>query len=250
MLSRTSNLKGFAIEALDGELGTVDDLYFDDESWGIRYLTVDTGTWLNGRSVLISPLSVVRTNLPGRRLEVSLTKKQVENSPDIDTHKPVSRQQEATYRGYYGYGIYWREGPDPIVAVAEVAISTEGPDSHLRSTKVVTGYHIEASDGMIGHVDGFLVDDDGWAIRYLEVATTNWWPGKKVLISPGWVDRVSWADSKVFVGVSREAIQTGPEYYEWMVIGREYESKLHAHYGRPPYWKQEVQHEVPAAMRS
>jgi hypothetical protein len=73
-------------------------------------------------------------------------------------------------------------------------------DSHLRSTKAVTGYHIEALDGELGHVDGFIVDDESWAIRYMEVATRNWWPGKKVLVSPAWIDRMSWEDSKVYVG--------------------------------------------------
>ena len=74
--------------------------------------------------------------------------------------------------------------------------------------KAVTGYHIEATDGEIGHVDGFVVDDEAWAIRYIEVATRNWWPGKKVLVSPAWIERVSWPDSKVYAGLSREAIKS------------------------------------------
>jgi len=186
-----------------------------------------------------------------------LTKKQVEKSPDINTHLPISRQHEAAYLGYYGYPYYWGGpylwGPafypaglaEPVTGAAETMadrIRKESADSHLRSTEAVTGYDIEAADGEIGHVDGFVVDDEAWSIRYIEVATRNWWPGKKVLVSPSWVERVSWTDSKVYVGLSREAIKDGPEYIESRPITREYENLLHLHYGRPPYWLHEAGH--------
>ena len=115
-------------------------------------------------------------------------------------------------------------------------------DSHLRSTKAVTGYHIEALDGELGHVDGFIVDDESWAIRYMEVATRNWWPGKKVLVSPAWIERVSWEDSKVYAGLTREAIKNAPEFVDFTPITRDYENRLYSHYGRPPYWLHEAQH--------
>jgi hypothetical protein len=121
-------------------------------------------------------------------------------------------------------------------------IRRESTDSHLRSSAVVMGYDIEAVDGAIGHLDGFVIDDESWAIRYIEAATRNWWPGKKVLVSPAWIERVSWPDSKVFVGLTREAIQNGPEYTESTPITREYENRLHLHYGRPPYWLHEEEH--------
>jgi hypothetical protein len=112
----------------------------------------------------------------------------------------------------------------------------ESPDSHLRSTDEVTGYHIEASDGEIGHVADFLVDDETWAIRYLEVDTRNWWPGKKVLVSPHWLDNVSWPDSKVYVDLTRETIRNGPEWSDSMTVTREYENRLYDYYDRSPYW--------------
>lgn len=258
MLTKTTHLKGFEIHATDGELGIVDDFYFDDDSWAIRYLTVDTGNWLGGRQVLISPISVAYTDWQTKRLNVALTKKQVENSPDINTHQPVSRQHEAAYLGYYGYPNYW-EGPylwGPALYPAGLGVSPtpstvamadgflkQSPDSHLRSTAVVTGYRIDAADGEIGHVDGFVMDDQAWAIRYIEVATRNWWPGKKVLVSPAWIERVSWEASKVYVGLTRKAIQGAPEYLESAPITRTYEDLLYVHYGRPPYWLREAQHE-------
>lgn len=263
MLTKTTRLNGFAIRATDGELGTVDQLYFDDETWAIRYLMVETGGWLDGRSVLISPMSVVHTDWQARRVDVALTKRQVENSPGIDTHKPVSRQHEAEYLGYYGYPYYWGGpylwGPEfypagliiPTTASTEAMadrIRRESADSRLRSTEAVTGYNMEAADGEIGHVDGFLVDDETWAIRYVEVATRNWWPGKKVLVSPAWIERVSWEEAKVYVGLSREAIKNGPVYSESTAITREYENRLYLHYGRSPYWLPEAEHKSSLAL--
>jgi hypothetical protein len=263
MLTNATHLKGLVIRATDGELGTVDQFYFDDETWAIRYLTVETGGWLGGRPVLISPFSVVHADLLDKRLDVALTKKQVEKSPDINTHLPISRQHEAAYLGYYGYPYYWG-GPymwGPAFYPAGLAsletastetltdrIGKESTDSHLRSTEAVTGYAIEAADGEIGHVNGFVVDDEAWAIRYIEVATRNWWPGNKVLVSPAWVERVSWTDSKVYVGLSREAIKNAPEYADSTPITREYENRLHLHYGRPPYWLREAEHRSTLAL--
>ena len=251
MLTNLTFLKGLVIQATDGELGTVDQFYFDDETWAIRYLTVETGGWLGGRQVLISPFSILHMDWPAKRLKVALTKKQVQNSPDINTHQPVSRQREAEFFGYYGYPYYWSGpymwGPAfyPAGLVVEPAVSkealadkirSESKDSHLRSTEAVMGYHIEAADGELGHVCGFLVDDEAWAIRYIEVATRNWLPGKKVLFSPAWIERVSWTDSRVCTGLSREALRSAPEYFEPVRMTREYEDRLFLHYGQPPYW--------------
>jgi hypothetical protein len=243
MLRNAKDLHGFAIRATDGEIGTVDQFYFDDETWAIRYLTVDTGGWLGGRMVLISPISVVgQPDWRAQRLDVSLTKKQVENSPDVNTHEPVSRQHEIAYLGYYGYPFYW----GGYNAAAETG---KGPDdSHLRSLQEVTGYFMESSDGEIGHLDGLVFDDESWAVRYIEVATRNWWPGKNVLVAPAWIERVSWTDSKVYVELSRETIKNGPEYIESVPITREYENRLYSHYGQPPYWLHEAKHRASLSL--
>jgi hypothetical protein len=258
MLRNAKDLHGFTIRATDGEFGTVEQVYFDDDTWAVRYLIVETGDWLVGRVVLISPISVVQTDWRAQRLNVALTKKQVANSPDINTHRPVSRQHEAAYNQYYGYPSYWGapfpEGPGdfaagsliPTAAAVEAMAArtpAESTDSHLRSTEAVTGFHMDAVDGEIGHVDGFVMDDAAWAIRYIEVATRNWWPGKKVLVSPAWIERMKWEDSKVFTRLYREAIQHAPEYVESTPITRDYENRLYAHYGQPPYWLREAERE-------
>jgi len=186
------DLKGYAIGATDGDIGNLDDFYFDDESWTIRYLVAETGNWLINSKVLISPFALGKADLSRKRLNVTLTKKQVEESPSIDTDKPVSRQYEAAYLDYYGFPYYWGGpalwGPMPYPQLSLAsqmrneearAEREEANDWHLRSADKVTGYHIEATDGDIGHIEDFIVDDETWQIRYMVVDTQNWWPGKK-----------------------------------------------------------------------
>jgi sporulation protein YlmC with PRC-barrel domain len=261
MLRTVSDLKGINIAATDGDIGGVKDLYFDDLTWTVRYLVVDTGSWLPGRQVLISPISVRSSTTD--RVFVGLTKAEVENSPSIDTDKPVNRQHEVTLSRYYRYPSYW-EGPyrwgtlaypDGLVApvmplpldVAPLAQDTvaqelearerESADPALRSARDVTGYYIEATDGDIGHVEDFLIDDREWAIRYIIVGTRNWWPGKKVVISPDWIRHVSWRESKVHVDLTREGVKTAPEYDPDRPVEREYETRLFRHHGRRNYWE-------------
>jgi uncharacterized protein YrrD len=256
MLRNVKDLRGFAIHATDGAIGEVDDFYFDDEDWTIRYLIVDTGGWLPGRKVLISPYSIGVPDWDGRKLPVSLTKSQVEGSPDIDTQKPVSRQHEAHYSTYYGYPYYWGSeglwglGTYPGVLPAPPAPAPPAPapagqpaapppdpdaDAHLRSCRELDGYHIHAVDGDIGHFEDVLVDDRSWEIRYLIVDTSNWWGGHVVLISPQWVTDVSWADSKISVGVTRQAVQDAPPYEKGAVLDRAAEEAIYRHYGRPDH---------------
>jgi len=245
MLNKAKTLRGYKLDSLDGEIGRVNEFYFDDQHWTIRYLIADTGTWLTGRQVLISPYALAAVNKEAQHIAVHLTKKQIEDSPSLDTDKPVSRQFEEAYYGYYGWPWYWGGpyswGPSPFLVRdhdkwQEVIHGEKTWDSHLRSTHDVTNHRIHAIDGEIGHVEDFIIDDETWAIRYLVVDTRNWWPGKKVLISPRWIKRVSWNESKVFVNLSREKIKQSPEYAEASLPTREYETQLHRHYNHQAYW--------------
>jgi hypothetical protein len=248
MLSKAKPLKGYKLVSLDGEIGTVKEFYFDDHHWTIRYLVADTGTWLMGRQVLISPYSLVAVNKEEQHITVDLTRKQIEDSPSLNSDKPVSRQFEKTYYGYYGWPMYWG-GPYMWGSYPYIVRDREkwgkstqvkkAWDPHLRSTDDVSGHNIQAADGEIGHVEDFIVDDETWAIRYLIIDTRNWWPGKKVLISPKWIERVSWSESKVFVNLLRETIKQSPEYTEESPLTRDYETKLHRHYNRQEYWDDE-----------
>ena len=255
MLNNVGHLNGSKIIATDGEIGHVKEAYFDDEAWAIRYLVVDTGTWLSGREVLVSPYAVTQPLGSGKTIDVSLTRQQVRDSPVIDTHRPVSRQHEREYLGYYAFPEYWEGGelwsmsalpllppPLPIAVESQAECAKRGQDVppedvHLRSSANVAGYDIQATDDSIGHVKDFIFDDESWAIRYLVVDTRNWWPGgKKVLLATHWIDRIDWADKTVYTKLTRNQIKSSPEYEEAEPINRDYEKRLHDAYGRDGYW--------------
>ena len=263
MLRSIKDLEEYTIGATDGTIGQVKDFFFDDEAWVIRYLVVDTGTWLSSRMVLISPISLGQPNQAEKVLPVSITRAQVMNSPDIDTQKPVSRQHELQYFGYYGYPYYWGGGglwgeglyPDMMLSgyggfgsddatqrrtayaaeQAEMA-RRQGDDPHLRSSNTVMNYYIHATDGDIGHVQGLLVEEKTWAIRYLIVNTSNWWLGHQVLIAPQWIQDVSWLEATVSVNLTRQAVKDAPAYDPAVPLERHQEAGLFKHYSRPGYW--------------
>jgi hypothetical protein len=249
MLSKAGTLTGYKLGSLDGEIGKVKEFYFDDRQWTIRYLVADTGNWLSDRQVLISPYALVAVNCQEQNISINLTKKQIEDSPPLNSDKPVSHQFEQAYYGHYGWPMYWdgpyRWGSHPCIVRdrEKWKESTQGAkawDRHLRSTYSVSGHHMQALDGEIGHVEDFIIDDETWAIRYLVVDTRNWWPGKKVLVSPQWIENVSWGERKVFVNLSRQTIKESPAYTEESLLTREYEAALHRHYNRKGYWIDEV----------
>ncbi len=249
MLYNVKTLTGYQLYSLDGEIGHVKDFLFDDRHWTIRYLVADTGNWLTGRQVLISPYDLVGALRLEQDISVDLTRKQIEDSPSLDSDQPVSRQFEDDYYRYYDWPMYYSGtcawGSYPYIMrdreqSRELTQREKSWDPNLRSTHTVSRYHIEANDGGIGHVADFILDDETWAICYLVVDTQNWWPGKKVLISPQWLEDVSWSESKVFVKLSREAIKQAPEYMPDTLLDRDYEDRLHGHYGRKTYWADEL----------
>jgi sporulation protein YlmC with PRC-barrel domain len=248
MLIKSKKLKDYQLGSLTGEMGKVKDFYFDDKHWTIRYLVVDTGHWLTGRLVLISPYALVETNHTDKLISVNLTKKQIEDSPSINNQKPVSKQFEDAYYKHYGWVPYWF-GPSVWGPYAypgwiydkpnEISKLEKPWDPNLRSVREIIDYRIQATDGEIGHIDDFVVDDRTWTIRYLIVDTRNWWTRKEVLISPEWITRVSWNESKVFVNLQRDTIKLAPEYTDESLASREYENLLHRHYQKMGYWSKD-----------
>jgi uncharacterized protein YrrD len=260
MLRSIRQLHGATIAASDGHIGSVRDLYFDDRWWTVRYLVVDTGKWLPGRMVLLSPAVVGRLDWSQQAVEVSLTREQVKAGPDVDEHRPVSRQQELTHLRYYGVPPYWL-GPDlwgaapypTRLSSAEQAeldrtiehaqqVAVAQGDDHLRSMKEVTGYRIDATDGELGEIDDFLVDEETWAIRYLVIKTSRWWFGKQVLVPPSWAKSVSWDTRSVAVSVTRERVKESPPYDASADLDRQWEADYHRHHGKPPYWDRNTPH--------
>jgi uncharacterized protein YrrD len=250
MLNKAKTLKGYSIQTTEEEtIGKVKEFYFDDRHWTVRYLVANTGTWQSGRQVLISPYALVAVNTDHENIVVDLTKKQIEDSPSLNSDMPVSRQFEESYYGYYSWPRYWG-GPHswgyyPYIERNREKWNDFTPaekkwDHHLRSSQEVTGYHIQAEDGEVGHVKDFIIDDETWAIRYLVVNTSNWWAGKKVLVSPQWIERVSWSERTVVVNLSRETIRHSPEFTDKSLVTRDYETGLYGHYNRKGYWVDEL----------
>ncbi|MDB4924437.1 PRC-barrel domain-containing protein [Mucilaginibacter sp.] len=247
MRRNVKSLVGFRTGATDGEFGKVDGFYFDDETWTIRYLVVKTSGWLFGRKVLISPAALQEPDWENQVFPVNLTKAQIENSPDIDTERTVSRQQEIDlythydwpYMGIPGAGFYggmglsgMMESRIPFEENIMAAANKDKPvDPHLRSTGEVTGYRIHATNGEIGDVEDFIIDDQSWRMHFLVVDTGHWFPGKKVLIAPKWISEVKWEESAVYVNITVNAVKNSPEFDPSVPLPETYENEFYRYYG-------------------
>ena len=250
MLWNASAINGYAIAASDGRLGTISDFLFDDATWLVRWLVVDTGNWLSGRKVLLPPSVLGQLDAKEHEFSVTLTKQQIKDSPEIDTDRPVSRQIETSLYDYYGWSPYWGTGfymggygymPGAGIASPYLgyrrrddeiaAAQRRDEDVHLRSIAAVTGYHIHASDGEIGHVADFLIEDADWSIHFLVVDTSNWWFGMKVLISPLLAREIDWTDRLVNLDVDRQKVKDSPPYDASKTVDWAYENHYHDYYG-------------------
>ena len=239
MLTKIKALTGYTLHCRDGVIGKVKEFYFDDLHWTIRYLIAETGDWLAGRQVLLSPYALLSVNKTNKQVAIGLTKKQIEESPPLPIDKPISQQFETAYYRYYGWPSYWGGayawGNHPIIIRDpekwKPANSGGKPwIPHLSSTVSVKGFHIQALDGEIGHVKDCIIDDRTWAINFMVVDTHNWIPGRIVLISLKWIERVGWDESKVFVNLACAAIKKTPEYAEKSLFTRLFETTLRRRY--------------------
>lgn len=245
MLRSLEALLGYTVLSADNDnIGKVSGFYFDDKAWIVRYLVVEIEDRPSGRKVFIPSATLGHPAWETHTFPVKLTKAQVEAGPDIDTDKPVSRQQEIELHTHYRWPLYWTVhggfvprhlDEEPLTAAKKETDAGQGEegDLHLRSVKEVSGYHIEAKDGRIGHVADFIIDDKTWIINYLIIDTRNWLPGKKVLLPPTWIDKVSWVKSLVLVDLSKESIENSPAFDPSEPVNEEYERKFYDYYGRP-----------------
>jgi sporulation protein YlmC with PRC-barrel domain len=248
MLRSLKELERYKVTATDGDIGHVVNFLLDDEHWVIRHLVVDTGGFLDGRRVLISPISFQEVDWANKRFHLALTIDTIKSCPRVNWDKPVTRQHELDYYGHHRYPHYWGSswmwgtGNTPgLLANSQRNESQEdvpgnSGDIHLRGANEVCGYFIQGSDEAIGHVEDFIVDDETWAIRYLVINTSNWLFGKNVLVAPHWATSVSWEERNVYVALSRQEIKDSPVWNPTDVIDRGFEARLHMHYGLPAYW--------------
>ncbi len=256
MLRRIEHLYGYTVRATDGDIGKVRDAYFDDKRWVVRYLKVDTSLWQRGPRILISPAALVSPDWENKVLLLSLTREQIASSPQIDTERPITREEQAKLHEHYGWSAYWQKesstsGPGVIPfsgrlvdshqvqeAVAPITADEQlsQGEAKLLSVGEVTGYNVFAQDSQVGILQGFLADDADWAIRYLVVDTKDWLSSGQILISTQWVTQIGWPGPRVHVDVGQESVRASPEYDENVVINREYETALYKNYDRLGYW--------------
>ena len=216
MLQNLHHLYGKKLSAIDGEIGSLKDLYFDDQSWVIRYVVADTGSWLVGRLTLLSPHALGAFNQISGELPVHLTRSQIENSPNIDQHQPISRQHEMSYFGYYGWPAYWEGaslwGPSSYPMVIDASPWGLTPleryhqhreDRHLQSARDLLGYSIHTTDGVIGTLVDLYFDDSQWRINELIVETGSWYSGKRIRLLPEHIQRIRYTDSTIVVKLTK-----------------------------------------------
>lgn len=249
MLLLQSELKNFTLRARDGEIGRCRDFLFDDHQWTLRYMEANTGKWLLGKRVVISPIVMGEPDLDAHEIPVDLDKQQIEDAPDAGEHEPISRQFEREYYGYFGFPYYWVGGDlwGLHGYPADLLNSEQDPgreesrnenrrsEAHLRSMHEVIGYAIHAHDGRIGHATDFVLDSETWAVRYLVLDVRRWFPGPHVLLAPQWIERMSWRDKDVYVDISRDLIASAPRFEP--PLTREAELAIFSHFSRPPYWQ-------------
>lgn len=225
-----NSLLNYNIEAKDGLIGEIEEFYFDDQNWKIRYFIVQTGNWLAERKVLIPLNAILKKTWENGNFPLNLTKNQVKNSPDIDTDKPVSRQKEEELYVHYQWETYWASGfygggalvgsmPIPLIE-REVLSETDkkkthqNDDNHLRSTETVTNYHVHATNGDIGHINDFIIDDKTWQIKFIVVDTQNWFGGKKVLIKVEDIKKIDWMENKILLNITTSTVEKSELFKE------------------------------------
>ena len=246
MIYSLKELQNWAVQAIDGTVGRVEDFYFDDEDWIVRYLSVDSQDWLDRRRLLFSTRALSELYARGRAILVQADRETIRNSQRFEQKQPLGREQEIELHEYYRWPFYWTPGDSgglgpgsiaayPLVELAEEMMEKGGepPLEHhtLHSFRQFSGFAIQARDGSIGKIDDLLVEDEDWNIYYLIVDTGSWLPGRKVLVSPSWIQKVNWAASQVDIDLNQETIRNSPEYDPSVPLDEDYDARLKSYYG-------------------
>ena len=214
MLRSSTELIRYDVEAADGRAGTVRDFYFDDRTWTIRYIAVETNGLLNSDRVLITPQSVRELKFPDESFVLGLKLSEVETSCGTDM-----LSQSWGQNGTAGTGTPAKVGETP-----------------LRSIATISHFSISGSDAPLGYLNGLLIETTTWSIRYLIIDTGRQLPGKLVLLSPRSVTSIDWEQKIVRFDLTSDAVKNSPRYDVDAQLNREYEAFLHDYYGWPPYW--------------
>jgi len=245
MLYSAKETDQYTICSKDGTIGKIKELLFDDRKWNVRYMVADTGNWLPGRKVLVSPEFMLELSHEKQCIDVDLVKKQIKDSPPLTSDVPVDRQRDKEFWSFFSLP------ESPLTKIPADSVDQEkldrrdfedrreeehSWDRHLRSTLAATGITIEALDGEVGKIEDFIIDDQNWDIRYLVVKTSGWWPGHRILVAPPWISKLSWGSSKIFIDINREPFKTLEEFESIETLTRDYEIRLHQSCNRIGYW--------------
>lgn len=256
-LHRLHDLTRQDLTSRDGGTSTVVSVYFDDQDWVVRYFIVRLGGSVPGREVLVPPSATRRLPHQPDSLFLTLTRSELENAPPADSQLPASRHYELQIRSQngdrtsrpgqdstrpwdfvcFGWPPHLPQGRlfDPTIDTRRQAPPNhpiaKAKQPHLHSSRTVTGYHIHARDGEIGHVEDFILEEPDWTVRYLAVNTRNWLPGKHVLIPPARVIDLNWALRLVIVDLDRETILNAPSYDNHKPIVHSDQLALNGHFG-------------------
>ncbi len=246
MLRSLNEILGYTIEAQDGPIGRVVDFYFDEVDWTVRYLVADTGNIISGKKVLISTAGFYdKPDWTKRHFKVVLTKAMIMEATPAEVKKPVSRRKNLENTRTLQWPVYWNSvtgSPSTIMVpppFENEEVECSGADCELRSMRELTGYRLQAVDGLIGHAEDFIIEDDQYSIRYLVAATNSWLKGRKVLISRDWINHANWLMKSMAVVLTKQQIKNSPLFDPAVPVNRDYEGRLYDYYGRPCYWQQE-----------
>jgi hypothetical protein len=249
MLRSLKDLQNYKIHAKDGDLGSVHSFLFDDLSWSLKYLVVDTGKWLPGKKVLISPFDIDDLLWKDKIMNLRLKIDDIENSPSINDKQPVYLQMQEQKRKKLSSTTIIPAVGTPIptyvtlnedLQLNEITKHAEknNINTHLRSSLEVMGYHMNATDGEIGYLDDIIIEDNlTWKIHYIIIYIGNWLTGKKVIVSPNWIDNIHWENKLIDIDLTKEKVEESPEYNPSEPVNREYETVLYDYYGKPKYWE-------------
>jgi uncharacterized protein YrrD len=207
MTWKVSELKGDDVLSRDGSIGTLDDVYFDDESWRVRYMVVDTGGWVGGRRMLIAPAAIESAlSDPAGRLRVGASRDELMEAPDAASHPPVAQQERTDQARRLGPPYYWS---DATLWGTHGKPSAAERDPHLRSSNEVLGFHVQAADGELGSVRDLLIDESTWQVDGMVIDIRKWWPGGEVRLLPDDIERIDSAGRKVHLRLTRDEARKG-----------------------------------------
>jgi len=221
MLKRANTIRGYRLTAPDGEIGAVNDFFFDQEDWTIRYVMVKAEEWLPDRRVLIAPAEFDAPDWSRKVLPISLTKEKIKNSPKIPLDLPISRAHEIALADYYAWQPYWIT-PVKEAKQSERAIPPEScprtdsrldydSDIRLHGLQEIKGYRVCSVDGRVGYVEDLGVETADCQIRYLIVDGWDLYPGRHFVVPTSYADSLDWMNIEIRISLSRKEIQTAPE---------------------------------------